>query len=65
MRVLYTMITSHIVTICENKCKRHVGVSEVYINSEIFQDQKLINSKQHDIFIPGHLNLQGKTCHSL
>lgn len=59
------MSTSHIVTICENKGKRHVGVNEVYTNSKIFQDRKLINSKQHDIFIPGHLNLQGKTCRSL
>ena len=51
-----SIITSHIVTTCENKCKRHVGVNEAYINSEIVHDQKLINSKQHDIFIPGHLN---------
>ena len=58
------MIATHIVTIGENKCKRHVAVNEVYTNSKIFQDWKLINSKQHDIFIPGHLNLQGKTCHS-
>lgn len=38
MSILYTMITSHIFTICENKCKGHVGVNEVYINSEILQD---------------------------
>ena len=56
MRLLCTVITSHIVTIYENKCKRYVGVNEAYINSEIVHDQKLINSKQHDIFIPGYLN---------